>query len=235
MGSGSDVARRLGAVRERIARAAARAGRDPAAITLVAVTKTVTPPRIAEAIEAGQRDFGENRVQEALEKIPHLPPVRWHMIGHLQRNKARKVVGRFELIHSVDTPRLVDTLDRLGRERGLVVRTLIEVNVGGEASKSGIAPEELPALLDHAAGREGLSVEGLMTVPPWTDDPQDARPYFAALARLREREAAVRRPGVRLAHLSMGMSHDFEVAIEEGATIVRVGSAIFGPRPPASG
>ncbi len=230
MGGAHGIAGRLAGVRERIERAARRAGRDPSSVTLVAVSKTVEPARILEAIEAGQRDFGENRVQEALDKIPRLPAVRWHMVGHLQRNKARRVVGRFELIHSVDSLKLVDVLDRLGRERGFVVRALVEVNVGGEASKSGVAPEDLPALLDHAAGREGLAIEGLMTVPPWAEDPQDARPFFAALARLRDRESRAARPAVRLEHLSMGMSHDFEVAIEEGATIVRVGTAIFGPR-----
>ena len=225
------IAERLANVRARIERAARGVGREPSSVTLVAVSKTVGLEQILEAVEAGQRDFGENRVQEALGKIAGLPGIRWHMVGHLQRNKARHVVGRFELIHSVDSARLVDVLDRLGRERGLVVRTLVEVNVGGEASKSGVLPGDLPALLDHAAGREGLAVEGLMTVPPWTEDPQDARPFFVALARLREAESRAARPGVHLEHLSMGMSHDFEVAIEEGATIVRVGTAIFGPRP----
>jgi hypothetical protein len=224
------VADNLAEVRGRIAAACARAGRDPAAVTLVGVTKTVPVPAIRAALDAGLAVLGENRVQEALPKLDELPGARWHFIGELQRNKARRVAERFELIHSVDSLRLGEALARIGEELGRPVSALVEVNVGGEASKAGIEPEELEPLLRGLAGRPGLAIRGLMAVPPPVDDPEDARPYFRRLAELARAAAALGLPGVAMGELSMGMTHDFEVAIEEGATFVRVGTGIFGER-----
>jgi hypothetical protein len=225
------IARNLEEVRTRIAAAAERVGRAAGAVRLVAVTKTVEPARIAEAVAAGHTLFGENRAQEGLAKVPEVANATWHFIGHLQRNKARKVVESFAMIHSIDSLRLGETLDRLGQERGEPVRGLVQVNVGGEASKEGLEPDELPELLDRLAERPGLQIEGLMTVPPFVGDPDDARPYFQRLGALAREAAEVERRGVTMDELSMGMSHDFEVAIEEGATYVRLGSLIFGARP----
>ncbi|RMG48723.1 MAG: YggS family pyridoxal phosphate-dependent enzyme [Acidobacteria bacterium] len=225
------LAGRIDAVREKIAEAARRAGRDPAEVQLVAVTKTVPAEVIAEAYAAGLRIFGENRVQEAAAKIPKVPGPTWHLIGHLQRNKARKAVGLFSMIQSLDSLRLAETLDRLGRERGRPVETLVEVNLAAEPTKSGVSPRELPGLLDRLERAEGIRVRGLMAVPPFEEDPEASRSWFRALRRLAEAERPRRGGPIELVHLSMGMSHDFEVAIEEGATIVRVGTAIFGPRP----
>ena len=224
------LAERLESVRERIARAALRAGRDPAGIELVAVSKTMPPESVREMVASGHELFGENRLQDAMTKIPVVEGARWHFIGTLQRNKARHVVEHFELIHSVDGAKLAKALARLGEERGAPVRILVQVNVGREATKGGVEIEELPALLDAISGMEGLSIEGLMAIPPFLDDPEQVRPYFKTLAELARCEGELRRPGVSLRHLSMGMSGDFEVAIEEGATFVRVGTALFGPR-----
>jgi len=224
------VTERVREIQRRIEAAARRAGRDPTEITLVGASKRQPVERLLEARDAGVRVLGENRVQEALAKVPQVPGVRWHMIGRLQRNKARKAVEVFELIHSLDSLRLAETLDRLGMERGRPVECLVEVNVGGEESKGGVAPAELPAFLEAIAGREGLQVLGLMTIPPWREDPEGVRPYFRLLRELAEEAAARRLPGVTMRELSMGMSHDFEVAIEEGATFVRIGTALFGPR-----
>ncbi len=225
------VTERVREILGRIESAARRAGRDPAEVVLVGASKRQPIERLLEARDAGVRVFGENRVQEALGKIPQVPGVRWHMIGRLQRNKARRAAEAFELIHSVDSLRLAEVLDRLGRERGRPVECLVEVNVGGEETKGGVAPAELPGFLEALAGREGLRVLGLMTLPPWREDPEEVRPYFRQLRRLAEEAAARRLPGIEMRHLSMGMSHDFEVAIEEGATFVRIGTALFGPRP----
>ena len=224
------VSANLADVQRRIAAACARAGRDPAAVTLVGVTKTVPVPVIRAALDAGLAVLGENRVQEALPKLDELPGARWHFIGALQRNKARRVAGRFELIHSIDSLRLGEALVRIGEELGRPVRALVEVNVGGEASKAGIEPEELEPLLRGLAGRPGLAIRGLMAVPPPVDEPGGARPYFRRLAELARAAAALGLPGVAMDELSMGMTHDFEVAIEEGATFVRVGTGIFGAR-----
>ncbi len=224
------VTERVREIQRRIEAAARRAGRDPAEVTLVGASKRQPVERLLEARDAGVRVLGENRVQEALAKVPQVPGVRWHMIGRLQRNKARKAVEVFELIHSLDSLRLAETLDRLGVERGRPVECLVEVNVGGEESKGGVAPEDLGPFLEAVAGREGLRVLGLMTIPPWREDPEDVRPYFRLLRELAEEAAARRLPGVAMRELSMGMSHDFEVAIEEGATFVRIGTALFGPR-----
>ena len=224
------VADNLAEVRGRIAGACARAGRDPAAVTLVGVTKTVPVPAIRAALDAGLAVLGENRVQEALPKLDELPGARWHFIGELQRNKARRVAERFELIHSIDSLRLGEALVRIGEELGRPVKALVELNVGGEASKAGIEPEELEPLLRGLAGRPGLAIRGLMAVPPPVDDPEQARPYFRRLAELARAADALGLPGVAMDELSMGMTHDFEVAIEEGATFVRVGTGIFGAR-----
>jgi pyridoxal phosphate enzyme (YggS family) len=224
----------LAAVRERINRAASRAGRSPEEIALMAVTKTQSPERILDAYAAGQRLFGENRVQEFASKagaLQNLPGAEWHMIGHLQTNKAAKTTELFHAVDSVDSVKLAEKLDAAAWKLGKKLNVLIEINVGGEAAKSGVAPdsEELELLL--AAPRfEALVFRGLMTVPPFTDDPQGARPYFRRLRGLRDAIAARKLPSVLMDVLSMGMSHDFEVAIEEGSTCVRVGTAIFGER-----
>jgi pyridoxal phosphate enzyme (YggS family) len=226
------VAENLNAVGERIAKAAARVGRDPASITLVAVTKTMPVERIREAIEAGHRVFGENRVQEAQDKVQALGrDVQWHLIGHLQRNKVRFVCDLFDLIHSVDSLPLAQEIDRRAAQRGVVMPILIQVNIGDETTKSGVAlPDTLP-LVQSVAALSHVTVRGLMCIPPALEDPEAVRPYFAQLRALAEKIAQAHLPNVAMTELSMGMSHDFEVAIEEGATLVRVGSAIFGPRP----
>ena len=227
---GESIASRLRSVRDRIAAAAARVGRDPASITLVAACKTQPADAVRAALAAGVEVFGENRVQEAEEKIPRVGGGRWHMIGRLQRNKARRAVELFELIHSVDSLRLAETLDRIGSEIGRPVPVLLEVNVGGEASKGGFEPAAFAAALDWCAGARWLSVRGLMTVPPPVRDSELARPYFRRLVELAAAARESRVPGPSFEQLSMGMSDDFEVAVEEGATMVRIGTALFGPR-----
>jgi hypothetical protein len=223
-----DIAARLAEVNGRIRAAAARAGRDPPAVQLIAVSKAKPSELIRAAFAAGQRDFGENYVQELQSKRPALSDlegIRWHFIGGLQRNKARQVVD-VALVHSVDRAELALELDRRARAIGAAVEVLIEVNVGGEDQKSGCSAEELPALLASVSDAQGLSVQGLMTVPPLDADADRTRPMFASLRALRDRHRAALGRG----ELSMGMSHDFEEAIEEGATLVRVGTAIFGAR-----
>ncbi len=218
------VAAALTSVLERIATSARRSGRDPDGVTLVAVTKARTIEEILEAYRAGQRDFGENRAQELVAKAPHLPDdIRWHFIGHLQRNKVPAVRPRVALLHSLDSIRLA----RSWGAAAPAPPVLIEVNIGEEPQKHGAAPEATAELL-AAAVAAGLDVAGLMAIPPVTDDPEAARPYFRALAALSD---GLRSPHLPLPHLSMGMTDDFEIAVEEGATIVRVGRAIFGPRP----
>ena len=223
-------------IRERIARAAARVGRNPDSITLMAVSKTVEPERIREAYAAGLRLFGENRVQEFAEKSATLAELReaqWHLIGHLQSNKAKKAAELFAAVDSLDSLRLAEKLDQAARQAGKRLEVLIEIKVGEEESKSGVpaASPELEALLRAAAALQHLQIQGLMTVPPFTEDPEGARPYFRALRELRDTIAARKLPLIHMDVLSMGMSHDFEVAIEEGSTCVRVGTAIFGARP----
>ncbi len=229
-GSGvSGVEERLEVVRRRIARAAAAAGRDPASITLIGATKSVDVDRVRAAFHAGLRDFGENRVQEALPKIAAVGAgPRWHLIGHLQRNKARQAVGAFGVIHSIDTVALAETLDRAARLTGRRVSVLIEVNVGGEATKFGVAPEAMEGLVGALGACEWVQPVGLMTVAPPAQDPQVVRPVFRTLRELRDR--LQRQLGGTFRELSMGMSDDFEVAVEEGATMVRIGRAIFGER-----
>lgn len=225
-----EIAQRLETVRDRIARAAERAGRSPDAVTLIAVSKTVPPPRVYAAYLGGVRDFGENRVEEALPKQPALPDdAVWHMIGHIQSRKARDVVGHFALTHSVDTVRLAETLQRRAEASDVQVPILLEVNVAGEASKDGFAPDALLAALTAVSGLSRLTVRGLMTIAPIAANHEDVRWVFRALRELRE-QAAAAFPSLGLDHLSMGMTDDFEVAIEEGATLVRVGRALFGER-----
>jgi PLP dependent protein len=226
------VADNLNAVQERIAKAAARVGRDPEGVTLVAVTKTMPVERIREAIDAGQRVFGENRVQEAQAKIEALGrEVQWHLIGHLQRNKVKFVCDLFDLIESVDSLSLAQDINARAARHGIVMPILIQVNIGDETTKSGIAAPDTLALVQQVATLPHLALKGLMCVPPMVEVAEHARPYFVELRTLAEQIGRERIPNVAMSELSMGMSHDFEVAIEEGATMVRVGSAIFGPRP----
>ncbi len=216
---------RLAAVDARIADACRRTGRERSAVTLVAVTKTVSPRVAAVLPELGARDLGENRPQELWKKAEAVPAARWHLIGHLQRNKIDKTVPLVTLVHSVDSPRLLDALDAFGRKRGSPVPVLLEVNCSREEAKGGFAPEEVPALGDRVASLAGVRVEGLMTMAAYHENPENCRPTFAELRELRDRlRTATELP---LPHLSMGMSNDFEVAVEEGATFVRIGTTIF--------
>jgi pyridoxal phosphate enzyme (YggS family) len=229
------IAENVAEIRERIAAAAHRAGRNPGEITLMAVSKTFAPEPIREAYTAGLRVFGENRVQEFDGKAARLAELRdaeWHMIGHLQTNKAGRAVELFAAVDSLDSLRLAEKLNASARQIGRNLGALIEINVGGEATKSGIDPEspDLEELWDAAARLEHVQIRGLMTVPPFFDDAQRARPYFRTLRQLRDRILVRNLPGVSVEVLSMGMSHDFEIAIEEGSTCVRVGTAIFGER-----
>jgi pyridoxal phosphate enzyme (YggS family) len=218
-------------VMDRIAAAAKRAGRAPSSVRLVTVTKTVDHERIRQAVSAGAAILGENRVQEAKGKIESLGNIaHWHLIGHLQTNKAKYAVRLFDLIHSVDTLELAKELDKQAAKTGKVQDILIEVNIAGEASKAGMAVKSVPALVRETARLKHLRVRGLMTMPPYSENAEDSRPYFRVLRELTEALAQENIPGVSLQELSMGMSGDFEVAIEEGATLVRVGTAIFGAR-----
>jgi pyridoxal phosphate enzyme (YggS family) len=226
----TQVAQNLAAVNRRLAEAARQAGRDPAAVRLVAVSKTVAAASLSQAVAAGQRLFGENYVQEAKGKIAALGPgFSWHLIGSLQTNKAKEAVALFDLIHSVDRLKLAQALESAAARLGKVQAVLIQVSLAGEASKSGAAPEAVPELLKAMAGLPHLKVAGLMTMPPWFADPEAARPFFRALRELRDRLRDL--VGLPLPELSMGMSGDYEVAVAEGATLVRVGTAIFGARP----
>jgi pyridoxal phosphate enzyme (YggS family) len=228
----SSIAERLTAVRARIDAAARSAGRDPSSVRLVAVSKTFPIDAVREAFTAGQREFGENRVQEALQKIERSAdlPIRWHLIGHLQTNKARKAGPAFAVIQSVDSVELLEKLDRAAADAGRAPELLIQVDLAGEATKFGAPPGEVPRLLEAAAACRAATVTGLMTLPPLAESPEDARPWFRRLRALREEWQAAGVPASMLRELSMGMSGDFEVAIQEGATIVRVGTAIFGSR-----
>lgn len=222
-------------VRERIAAAARRAGRNPDEITLMGVSKTFPAERIRESYAAGLRVLGENRVQEFAEKaaaLRDLQGAEWHLIGHLQSNKAAKAVELFGAVDSVDSVKLAEKLDAAAQKLGKKLATLIEINVGGEEAKSGVAPgsEELERILREAPRWQNLGIRGLMTVPPYTEDPEGARPFFRQLREIRDQMAARHLPAVVMDVLSMGMSHDFEIAIEEGSTCVRVGTAIFGER-----
>jgi len=232
---GPDLRHRLAQVRERIATAAARCGRESTEVTLVAVSKTHPADAIREALRAGVTDFGENRVQEAESKIPLVKDedARWHLIGHLQANKARRAVKLFDVIHTVDSTSLAQRLDRAcGDEQRKELLVLIQVDLAGEATKSGVAESRLSDLVESVRQCPRLRLTGLMILPPFFEDPEQVRPFFKRSRELRDEIQAGGHFGDQPGELSMGMSHDFEVAIEEGATIVRVGTAIFGERNP---
>jgi pyridoxal phosphate enzyme (YggS family) len=224
-----DLAANLEAVRKRIEAACARAGRDPASLSLVAVTKTHSVEVVQAAAACGLTLFGENKVQEAKAKIPLCPArLRWHMVGHLQSNKAREAVELFEMIQSVDSLRLAEEINKRAEQAAKRMPVLLEVNLAGEASKFGCAPERLLAELKDLNALPRLEIHGLMTVPPWSPEAEAVRPHFRRLRELKQQCEDIL--GALLPHLSMGMTGDFEVAIEEGATIVRIGTAIFGER-----
>ena len=222
----------LSLARDRIVAAARRSGRDPSSIRLVSVGKTHPAQVLQMAVDAGARIIGENYIQEARAKFDALIhcPAAWHFIGHLQRNKAKYAVRIFDLIHTVDSLKLASELDRQAGNAGKVQELLVQVNISGEATKSGVSPENAQRLLEALGRLEHVHVRGLMTMPPFFNQPEMARPYFAALRKLRDRLEARDIPGIELHELSMGMSGDFEVAIEEGATLVRIGTLIFGGR-----
>jgi len=229
------IAENIARVREQTAAAARRAARAADEITLMAVSKTFSAERIREAYAAGLRVFGENRVQEFAGKATSLRDLRdieWHLIGHLQTNKAAKAAELFDAVDSVDSVRMADKLNTFAQSAGKTLSVLVEINVGGEKEKNGVAPgsDELEQILQGAPQWGNLKIQGLMTVPPYTEDPEGSRPYFRQLRQLRDSIAARELPKIGTAVLSMGMSHDLEVAIEEGATCVRVGTAIFGER-----
>ncbi len=227
----------ISTIYKRMSHAAMRAERNPEDVKLIAVTKTVSAERIKEAIDAGLRIFGENRVQEATAKIEELlklstadyrlPTISWHLIGHLQRNKAKIAVQLFDLIHSLDSIGLAKELNKHAEKTGKIQDVLIEIKLSHEETKHGVLKEELMELLKTVNNMKNLNLRGLMTIPPFFDDPEDTRPYFRQLRELKDKAEAM---GFNLPELSMGMSNDFEVAIEEGATMVRIGTAIFGQR-----
>jgi pyridoxal phosphate enzyme (YggS family) len=227
---------KLTRIRERIAKAAKDCGRDPRSVHLVAVSKTMPAEKVKEAIEAGVDILGENYIQEARDKISKLSDhtVSWHFIGHLQSNKAKYAVKLFDVIHSVDSVKLVREIDKQAKKNDKVQKILLQVNIAGEDQKSGVKPVEIPNLLKEISERENVSVLGMMTMPPFFDDPEKARPFFRQLREMRDmlqqKFLSQLDPSVSLDELSMGMSGDFEAAIEEGATLVRVGTAIFGER-----
>lgn len=229
----TDIARNLADARLRIQTAAQAAGRQPEEVRLLAVSKTFSLEHIRAAVAAGQEDFGENRVQEALQKIDGSADlkIRWHLIGTLQSNKVRRAVPRFSAIHSVDSVRLLETIDAAATDAGVGPELLVQVDLAGEATKHGAPPAEAKDIIRAAARCRSARCVGLMTIPPFFEQPEDARPYFAQLTDLR---ATLLKEGLEpamLRELSMGMSHDFDVAVQEGATIVRLGTAIFGKRP----
>lgn len=228
----ASAAESLERLQGRMRAACRRAGRGDEA-TLVAVTKQVSPERITEAYRAGVRHFGESRVQEFEDKRRglSLPSATWHMVGHLQSNKARRALELFDRIDSLDSLGLAEKLASGAETQGRKMPVLIQVHLGAEPAKHGVEPDELGALVEGVARLPALVVEGLMTIPPFSESPEDARPHFRRLRELAEELSRLRLPGVEMRELSMGMSHDFEVAIEEGATQVRIGTALFGPRP----
>ena len=232
------IADNLRAVRARIAAAARRVARDPDGITLIAVSKTFPAGHVRAAVASGQLDFGENKVQEALQKIADtsdLRTIRWHLIGHLQTNKAKKVAEPFAVIHSVDSVDLVRRIDAAAAEAGARPDVLVQVDLAGEVTKFGAPADAARRVADAALAGKAIRLAGLMVLPPWNDDQEQTRPWFRRLKELRDAWIADGVPESSLRHLSMGMSHDFEAAIEEGATMVRVGTAIFGKRTPAGG
>jgi len=220
---------RLASINQRLSEALKRSGRGLSEVELIAVSKTAPYSAVAELVDAGQRLFGESRVQEAKLKIPMLPSeVRWHFLGHLQKNKIRQALPLFEMFHGIDSVALASDINRIATETGARPRILLEVNLAGEASKFGFSPQEVKSEMETILGLEQIKVEGLMTIPPIAEEGESSRRYFAGLRELRD--LLQREFNVALPHLSMGMSSDFEVAAEEGATLVRVGTAIFGER-----
>ncbi len=232
MGEGmSKIEKNIERIRETIAGAAAKAGRNAGDVKIMGVTKTVDDERIREAIACGITIMGENYVQEAKRKIETMGrDLEWHMIGHLQSNKAKYAVRLFDMIHSVDRLGLAQELDKRAKGSGMTMKILIEVNTGGEETKSGVSQDKAIDLVRAVSRLENLSLQGLMTMPPWFDNPEDARPYFVALRELRDRVVDEGIEGIEMGELSMGMTDDYGVAVEEGATIVRIGRAIFGER-----
>jgi len=223
-----DIPTRFEDIRDRIERAMGRAGREASSVKLVAVTKTRSVNEMAAALEAGVTDVGENKVQEAEAKKPEIEAsARWHLVGHLQKNKAKKAVELFDLIHTVDSAAIGQRIDRLAAERGKVQPVLVQVDLAGEETKDGLSEGAVFPTLERLSECLNLRVDGLMVLPPYFDEPDDVRPYFR---RLRELSGNGQERGLVGGELSMGMSHDFEVAIEEGATLIRVGTALFGPR-----
>ena len=229
----SDIAANLADVRARIATAAERAGRRASDVTLVAVSKTFGDEHVRAAQAAGQADFGENKVQEGLLKIAatsDVPGIRWHLIGHLQSNKARKAAQSFACIHSIDSIELLRRVDEAAAAEGTTPEVLIQVDLAGESTKFGAPADQVAEIARQALRARAVRLTGLMLIPPWSTEPEETRPWFIRLRELRDRLMTDGLPATALRHLSMGMSHDFEAAVEEGATIVRVGTAIFGAR-----
>jgi len=225
----TELETRAADIRRRIEVACSRAGRAPSDVRLMAVSKTQSPDAVAEVAALGIDTFGENKVQEAKGKIPLCPSrLHWHLIGHLQSNKVRDAVRLFEMIHAVDSLRLLEVIDRVAAEEGRTIPVCLEVNVSGERSKFGMAPGEVPVVLEAANRLHAVKPVGVMTIPPVAEDPEESRPFFRALRELRDRMRVT--TGLELPELSMGMSDDFEIAIEEGATWIRVGTLLFGPR-----
>ena len=227
------IAENLTAVRDRITAAATRASRDPASVTLIAVSKTFDASHVRAAWAAGQRDFGENKVQEGEQKAAataDLAGVQWHLIGHLQSNKVKKAAGAFAVIQSIDSPELLERLDAVAAQQQVRPDVLIQVDMAGEETKHGIPEAEVELLVRRALEAKAVSLAGLMLLPPWNENQEVTRPWFVRLRELRDRLVSGGIPPHALRHLSMGMSHDFEAAVEEGATMVRVGTAIFGKR-----
>jgi pyridoxal phosphate enzyme (YggS family) len=228
----TDIVSNLAAIRERIAAAAAAAGRDPGSVRLLAVSKTFDADHVRAAYAAGQRDFGENKVQEALQKIGETADleIKWHLIGHLQSNKVKKAAPAFAAIHAIDSVDLLRRVDAAAADASTAPDLYIQVDLAGESTKFGAPEEDVPAIARAALECRAARLSGLMLLPPWSEDPEHARPYFRRLRELRDRLIGDGIDPARLRQLSMGMSHDFEVAIQEGATLVRVGTAIFGKR-----
>ena len=222
-----DIKANLQRTEKRVAEAAYRSGRRPGDVTLVAVSKTVSIPEIKDAIDCGILDFGENRVQDLSWKIKYIPQARWHMIGRLQSNKVKDIVGKVVLIHSLDRWKLAETISSRGQYLGITVPALLQVNISGEVQKTGVDPSDVESYLDSIGQLRSIKICGFMTMAPQSEDPEQARPVFRQLYELREKLKNRRFTNVKLKYLSMGMSQDFEVAIEEGANIVRIGSAIF--------
>jgi pyridoxal phosphate enzyme (YggS family) len=227
------IAQNVQSIKERIANAAVKCGRSPGEIALLAVSKTFPKESIIQAAEAGLHQFGENRIQEAEDKIPHLveiPDLEWHLVGHLQTNKARRAAELFDVLHSLDSVKLAIKLNQASLDIGNVLSVLLQVDLGGEETKYGVEPARIREMIEQISDLRGLRLNGLMTLPPYMEDTEKVRSYFARLREIRDHLESEQPGCLGLKHLSMGMSHDFEQAIQEGATIVRIGTAVFGSR-----